>query len=421
MVNSATALALRPGVLTTVMPRSRAAAMSILTGPPRDTATSFSFGRRSHHAGGKRRELRHEDLGVADEVDDLVGLAHIFLQPVHAGLGVAVLHRLVRPGQFDARGCRAPSPQRFADRRPKHLGEHEAVADDGDLTAHCHGSCRACGHGAPDRPQRLVRLAIDREELVVESRERGRAARPSPSSGVDPVGGAGVHVGIDARCDTAAIIAAPAAPASSRCHVRTSAPSAAPRICAQRLGARRAAGQRAPRAGSGAHRRVAIARGEGQAFEDRAHQVGIADAGVESPTNCARARWLDEGPALAGLRNVGMVEQRRPGGGQRSVRRAARAARRAMRSTPCALQDARGEVEQPVDVERRRHVRLHLRIHAGHGKGHRVAGRFGVERHVVGRRREAHVHAGRADDGAAGLAARGRRGRRRAPVQTTST
>jgi hypothetical protein len=49
-VNSATAEALRPGVLTTVTPRARAAAMSMLTGPPRDTATSFSPGIRSNIA-----------------------------------------------------------------------------------------------------------------------------------------------------------------------------------------------------------------------------------------------------------------------------------------------------------------------------------------------------------------------------------
>ncbi len=47
IVNSATALALRPGVLTTRMPRSRAAAMSMLTGPPRETAISLRFGSRS--------------------------------------------------------------------------------------------------------------------------------------------------------------------------------------------------------------------------------------------------------------------------------------------------------------------------------------------------------------------------------------
>ena len=50
MVNSATAEALRPGVLTIFTPRSRAAAMSRLTGPPRLTAISFSSGRRSRIA-----------------------------------------------------------------------------------------------------------------------------------------------------------------------------------------------------------------------------------------------------------------------------------------------------------------------------------------------------------------------------------
>ena len=46
-VNSATAEALRPGVLTTRTPRAPAAAMSILTGPPRETAIIFSFGSRA--------------------------------------------------------------------------------------------------------------------------------------------------------------------------------------------------------------------------------------------------------------------------------------------------------------------------------------------------------------------------------------
>ena len=44
IVNSATAEALRPGALTTVTPRARAAAMSMLAGPPRETAISRSSG-----------------------------------------------------------------------------------------------------------------------------------------------------------------------------------------------------------------------------------------------------------------------------------------------------------------------------------------------------------------------------------------
>ena len=46
MVNSATAEALRPGALTMRTPRSRAAARSMLTGPPRATTISLSAGMR---------------------------------------------------------------------------------------------------------------------------------------------------------------------------------------------------------------------------------------------------------------------------------------------------------------------------------------------------------------------------------------
>ncbi len=69
MVNSATAEALRPGVLTTVMPRSRAAFMSILTGPPRDTATNLSVGQAVHDRGRQGRQMRHQDLGTVDQRD----------------------------------------------------------------------------------------------------------------------------------------------------------------------------------------------------------------------------------------------------------------------------------------------------------------------------------------------------------------
>ena len=47
MVNSATADAFRPGVLTTRIFRLRAASMSMFTGPPRETAISFNRGSRS--------------------------------------------------------------------------------------------------------------------------------------------------------------------------------------------------------------------------------------------------------------------------------------------------------------------------------------------------------------------------------------
>ena len=42
-VNSATAVAFRPGAFTTLMPRSDAALRSILTGPPRATAARYAL------------------------------------------------------------------------------------------------------------------------------------------------------------------------------------------------------------------------------------------------------------------------------------------------------------------------------------------------------------------------------------------
>ena len=100
MVNSATAEALRPGVFTTSTPRSRAAAMSMLTGPPRLTAISFSPGSRSSIAAGHRRQMVDQDLRLADELGHGVGVALILLQPRQARAGIAVGHRLVRPRQL---------------------------------------------------------------------------------------------------------------------------------------------------------------------------------------------------------------------------------------------------------------------------------------------------------------------------------
>ncbi len=74
--------------------------MSILTGPPRETAMNLRFGKTFEHAAGERRKLGDDNLGIADEIDDIIGLAHIFLQSVHALDGIAMLHRLIRPGLF---------------------------------------------------------------------------------------------------------------------------------------------------------------------------------------------------------------------------------------------------------------------------------------------------------------------------------
>ena len=84
------------------------------------------------HRGGERRELGDRDLGLADKADDRLGVALVFLQPVHAPLGIAVPHRLVGPRQlhgFDVDRPLAPG----ANRRLEVERRHEPIADDGDF------------------------------------------------------------------------------------------------------------------------------------------------------------------------------------------------------------------------------------------------------------------------------------------------
>ncbi len=83
------------------------------------------------HRSGKRRELGDRDLGVADEADDRFGVALIFLEAIHAGLDIAVAHRLIRPRQFHGFDVQLPSAP-GADRRLEGERRHEAIADDGD-------------------------------------------------------------------------------------------------------------------------------------------------------------------------------------------------------------------------------------------------------------------------------------------------
>ena len=122
------------------------------------------------------------------------------------------------------------------------------------------------------------------------------------------------------------------------------------------------------------------------------------------PVNCARAVGIEERPALARLRDIGMVEQRPPGRAEDARHRARRADPCALRSTPWLPQHIAAEIEQPVDIEGRGHVGLHLRQHAGRREGHGVAGALGIEHDGCRRRREPHMHAGRADDRAADAA-----------------
>ena len=146
MANSATALALRPGVLTTWMPRVAGRGDVDIDRTATGNGDQLQPGQAIHHGSGERRQMRHQDCRIADKGDDVVRLAHIFLQPVHACLGIAVLHRLIRPRLFErANGERvaADFPQGILEQ----AGQHEAVPDDGDGLRHGFAS-RACAKAA---------------------------------------------------------------------------------------------------------------------------------------------------------------------------------------------------------------------------------------------------------------------------------
>ena len=102
-------------------------------------------GQTRHHRARKRREMRDENLGVADEVHYLVGRAHVFLESVEAGLGIAMLHRLVGPGLLQRANGMSRSAGRLdafgEDRR-----QHETVADDRDGAAHAALPSRSACH-----------------------------------------------------------------------------------------------------------------------------------------------------------------------------------------------------------------------------------------------------------------------------------
>ena len=153
-----------------------------------------------------------------------------------------------------------------------------------------------------------------------------------------------------------------------------------------------------------AHRLVAVARREPQALVDAAHQVDEAGPGREAGEHRART-GLDERPALAGLVDVG-VEQR--GCGPRLEHARIEGGERRL-APDLVAEHARGLArarDDPVDVQRRRHVGLHLRDAARHRERHGVAGRLRRELDLIGARAPAHVHAGGADDRAADGAAR---------------
>ena len=68
-----------------------------------------------------------------------------------------------------------------------------------------------------------------------------------------------------------------------------------------------------------------------------------------------------------------------------------------------AGEHAERQIKQPIDIERRGHVGLHLGVVTRHRERHGVAGRLRVQRHGIRRGCQPHMHAGRADDAAADL------------------
>ena len=96
-MNSATALALRP---RRIDDEDAAFARGLHIDVDRAAARhrdEFEIGQAIHDAGGERRQMRDQHFGIAGQADDLIGRAHILLEPGHALDGIAVLHGFVGP------------------------------------------------------------------------------------------------------------------------------------------------------------------------------------------------------------------------------------------------------------------------------------------------------------------------------------
>ena len=233
-----------------------------------------------------------QDLGVADELGDGVGLAHELLQPVEPGAGIAVAHRLVGPGQLQGAHVE-PGP----DDRAQRGGEASGSMKRSPMTAisvACAGSGAEAREVGPDRRHGPAGGDIDGEEPGVAAGELRDRADQIAQERRRPTGRQAAAMSGNTPTATAAIIAAPAAPASWRELSRTGAPSTLARMVLQRLRAGGAAGD-PDLLGHVAHGGVAVARGEGQALVDGADQVEEA-VRVDSPVNWARRRRSTNGP-----------------------------------------------------------------------------------------------------------------------------
>ncbi len=120
-----------------------------------------------------------------------------------------------------------------------------------------------------------------------------------------------------------------------------------------------------------AHRGVAVARGHAEPLDDRPDKVGKA-MGCGKPDEAGARIGVDEGSAFTGIGNVGMVEDR---AGAAAIHPAIDPADEVRVSDRLAglCQKIAGHAQQPVDVQRRSHVGLHLGDHSGHRKQDDVA------------------------------------------------
>ena len=179
MVNSATAEALRPGALTMRTPRSRAAARSMLTGPPRATTISLSAGMRLSIAAENGASWVIAISAEPTKRDDRLGVALVFLEAVHSRLGVAVPHRLVGPRQLHGRDIDWPVAA-GADRRLERRGRHEPIADDGDFRSPSASALISLLQVDQERVRGCNKTVIFGRGRLVYRDRRSSASLPSP-------------------------------------------------------------------------------------------------------------------------------------------------------------------------------------------------------------------------------------------------
>src|SRR6476661_3791252 len=74
--------------------------------------------------------MRHEDVGVANKGHDIGRLANILLETVEPGLGIAMFHRNIRPGQVLLADLEFTNRAACADCRLEDIREHETVTYD---------------------------------------------------------------------------------------------------------------------------------------------------------------------------------------------------------------------------------------------------------------------------------------------------